>query len=66
MGSQPRVTRFKINWEDGTENKEPMEAELPEIADTCSTASPIKSVSQPDSEWCNENSQNSALKTFVF
>lgn len=43
-----------------------MEAELPEIADTCSTASPIKSVSQPDSEWCNENSQNSALKTFVF
>lgn len=66
MGSQPRVTRFKINWEDGTENKDQMEAELPEIADTCSTASPIKNVNPPESEWCAENSQNSVIKTFVF
>ncbi|EEB18202.1 Anti-silencing protein, putative [Pediculus humanus corporis] len=61
LGSQPRVTRFKINWEDGVENKESVETELPDMADTCSTASPVKSVAQPESEWCTENSQNSGL-----
>ena len=60
------MTRFKINWEDGVENKESVETELPDMADTCSTASPVKSVAQPESEWCTENSQNSVIKTFVF
>lgn len=65
MGSQPRVTRFKINWEDGTETNETMEQEMPETADTCSTASPVKTVAQTEPEW-GTDSQNSIPKTFVF
>jgi len=63
LASQPRVTRFKINWENETEV---METETPTETNLSLTASPVKSTpGTNDVDWSHD-SQNSIPKTCVF